>query len=612
VRASFALLIEKGLSVDNPIVLLIIMSTLAVPKEYQQKVFLFGIAVALVMRAFFIAIGAVAISLFSYMFVVSRLFLIWTGIQLARHKDEDPDISDNRVVQFARRRLPARGERERSARRHAAVPRVPGGREHGPALRARLDPRDLRDHAGPVPRLHGEGLRPARPAGAVLPAGQAAGTARLPPPRAGGHPGVHRRQAHPPFLHEDVDQAIPHVPTSLSLGSSSASSSSRRSRASCAAGATPSRRRTRAGCAATTTGRGCTTGGSWDSGGWSGRRPAFDISQVPILSVVAARMRVMSEQPEDHVEIILLAEAISAGQARTTAARERREAARGRAVEMRSAGASYHEIADELGLSRSTAYNWTRAVVDLPRTARRGRREEQIRAARSLRQQGRSYAQIAEQAGVSVATVYGWTFDVVVRGDDERDLGGRTRAERRETSRRAWEPRQREAERSRQQTKLSAANEIRPASKRDLFVAGLTAYWAEGAKDKHYRRQERLVFTNSDPFMIRLFADWLDLLGVAPERRRYRVSIHETADVGAAERHWCSLLGLPAGAMQSATIKRHNPATNRLRTGEDYHGCLVISVLQSAELYQQVEGRWYGLASPGRQRPGAPEPPRGR
>ncbi len=89
-RASFALLIEKGLSVDNPIVLLIIMSTLAVPKEYQQKVFLFGIAVALVMRAFFIAIGAVAISLFSYMFVVSRRFLIWTGIQLARHKDEDP------------------------------------------------------------------------------------------------------------------------------------------------------------------------------------------------------------------------------------------------------------------------------------------------------------------------------------------------------------------------------------------------------------------------------------------------------------------------------------------------------------------------------------------
>ncbi len=320
-------------------------------------------------------------------------------------------------------------------------------------------------------------------------------------------------------------------------------------------------------------------------------------------------MRVMSEQPEDHVEIIPLAEAISAGQARTTAARERREAARGRAVEMRSAGASYHEIADELGLSRSTSYNWTRAVVDLPRTARRGRREEQIRAARSLRQQGRSYAQIAEQAGVSVATVYGWTFDVVVRGDDERDLGGRTRAERRETSRRAWEPRQREAERSRQQTKLSAANEIRPASKRDLLVAGLTAYWAEGAKDKHYRRQERLVFTNSDPFMIRLFADWLDLLGVAPERRRYRVSIHETADVGAAERHWCALLGLPAGAMQSATIKRHNPATNRLRTGEDYHGCLVISVLQSAELYQQVEGWWYGLASPGRQRPGAPEPP---
>jgi tellurite resistance protein TerC len=100
-------LVEKSLSVDNLFVFLIIMSTFAVPKEYQQKVLLFGIAVALVMRGIFIAIGAAAISLFSWMFVIFGLFLIWTAVQLARHKDEDPDINDNRVVQFAQSRLPA-------------------------------------------------------------------------------------------------------------------------------------------------------------------------------------------------------------------------------------------------------------------------------------------------------------------------------------------------------------------------------------------------------------------------------------------------------------------------------------------------------------------------
>jgi tellurite resistance protein TerC len=100
-------LVEKSLSVDNLFVFLIILSTFSVPKEYQQKVLLFGIAVALVMRGIFIAIGAAAISLFSWMFLLFGLFLIWTAVQLARHRDEDPEISDNKIVQFARRRLPA-------------------------------------------------------------------------------------------------------------------------------------------------------------------------------------------------------------------------------------------------------------------------------------------------------------------------------------------------------------------------------------------------------------------------------------------------------------------------------------------------------------------------
>lgn len=296
----------------------------------------------------------------------------------------------------------------------------------------------------------------------------------------------------------------------------------------------------------------------------------------------------------------------SPGTVRITPARQRREAARERARQLRLGGASYDEIAVALDVSRSTAYSWTRAVVDLPRTQRRTRREGQVAAARALRQQGLRYADIAERFRTSVATAYAWTSDVVVRADDERDAGGRTRAERRETSRRAWEPRLRDAEVRRQQTKLAAAHEMRPVLQRDLFVAGLVAYWAEGTKDKDYRRQERLVFTNSDPLMVRLFCDWLDLLQVEPERRRYRVSIHETADAAAAERHWAEVLHPAEPVFQSATIKRHDPATNRLRTGDDYHGCLVVGVTQSADLYRREEGWWYGLAGPGRHLPAPP------
>ena len=100
-------LVEKSLSVDNLFVFLIIMSAFSVPREYQQKVLLFGIAVALVMRGIFIAIGAAAISLFSWMFVIFGVFLIYTAVQLARHRNDDPEVGDNPVLRFARRRLPA-------------------------------------------------------------------------------------------------------------------------------------------------------------------------------------------------------------------------------------------------------------------------------------------------------------------------------------------------------------------------------------------------------------------------------------------------------------------------------------------------------------------------
>ena len=49
---------EKSLSVDNLFVFVIIMASFGVPRELQQKVLLFGIAFALVLRTIFILIGA--------------------------------------------------------------------------------------------------------------------------------------------------------------------------------------------------------------------------------------------------------------------------------------------------------------------------------------------------------------------------------------------------------------------------------------------------------------------------------------------------------------------------------------------------------------------------
>ncbi len=99
-------IVEKSLSVDNLFVFVIIMSAFAVPREYQQKVLIFGIAASLGLRAVFIAAGAALLSALSFMFLVFGLALVWTAIRLFMHREADPDVSRSPVVRAARRFLP--------------------------------------------------------------------------------------------------------------------------------------------------------------------------------------------------------------------------------------------------------------------------------------------------------------------------------------------------------------------------------------------------------------------------------------------------------------------------------------------------------------------------
>jgi tellurite resistance protein TerC len=99
-------IVEKSLSVDNLFVFVVIMSAFAVPAEHQQRVLTFGILIALVMRAVFIALGAVLISKFSFMFLIFGLLLVVTAVQLFRHRDQDPDVEDNAIVRLTRRVMP--------------------------------------------------------------------------------------------------------------------------------------------------------------------------------------------------------------------------------------------------------------------------------------------------------------------------------------------------------------------------------------------------------------------------------------------------------------------------------------------------------------------------
>lgn len=98
-------LTEKALSVDNVFVFLLIMTAFAVPKIYQQKVLLIGIAIALIMRGIFIAVGATLIANFSWIFYIFGALLLVLAYRQAfgSHESDPQNIG---IVKFARRHLP--------------------------------------------------------------------------------------------------------------------------------------------------------------------------------------------------------------------------------------------------------------------------------------------------------------------------------------------------------------------------------------------------------------------------------------------------------------------------------------------------------------------------
>jgi tellurite resistance protein TerC len=105
-------LTEYSLSIDNLFVFLIIMSRFAVPRALQQTALLVGIILALVLRGMFIAVGAAAISAFSWVFYLFGAFLVYTAVRLARQgtNEQDGEYDEGRVVRWVRRRLPVSSE----------------------------------------------------------------------------------------------------------------------------------------------------------------------------------------------------------------------------------------------------------------------------------------------------------------------------------------------------------------------------------------------------------------------------------------------------------------------------------------------------------------------
>ena len=174
-------LIEKSLSVDNIFVFVLIFSYFSVPPKYQHRVLFWGILGALMMRAALILVGAALIKEFHWVIWIFGAFLIFTGIRMAFHKDEELHPEGNPLVKLLKRFMPVthdyRGARffVREAGKLLATPLLLVlliVESTDLRIRGRFDPGDLRGDTRSLHRLHLECVRDPGPALAVLFAGR--------------------------------------------------------------------------------------------------------------------------------------------------------------------------------------------------------------------------------------------------------------------------------------------------------------------------------------------------------------------------------------------------------------------------------------------------------
>ncbi|GGT34033.1 hypothetical protein GCM10010207_37530 [Streptomyces atratus] len=267
------------------------------------------------------------------------------------------------------------------------------------------------------------------------------------------------------------------------------------------------------------------------------------------------------------------------------------EGLREQAIALRREGLSRRQIRDRLHVHNNDILNRLLVGEPAPEWTKRPNAMDDLRQqARELRLRGMTYDQIQVQLGCSKSSISLWVRDLPKPARsrapvEQARLAGRLR----------WDHELAMRDVERQQTKADAKGEVGIMTNRELFVAGVVLYWAEGTKDKTYDRRETVTFVNSDPDVIHVYLAWLSLLGIEPERLRYRLMIHETADVEAAKQFWADLVGVDTSVFQKTTLKKHNPKTVRKNVGDTYRGCLVVRVSQGADLYRRIEGWWYGI-----------------
>lgn len=206
------------------------------------------------------------------------------------------------------------------------------------------------------------------------------------------------------------------------------------------------------------------------------------------------------------------------------------------------------------------------------------KRWERKEIGQTLRRMGLSYREIAAVIPVHKGTLSGWCRDIDLGDEHARRLSEK-RAERREIGRRLH---QRAVDRA-QAIRETAHTEADRYLCDPFWVAGVTAYWAEGAK-----RSKHVRFSNSDPALVVLFIAWTErYLRIDRERLTVQLHLHSGQDDQERKRYWSEVTGIPIRNFRKTYVKSEGTGH---RKNVLYNGTATIRVPCSTDLLHCVLG----------------------
>jgi transcriptional regulator with XRE-family HTH domain len=207
--------------------------------------------------------------------------------------------------------------------------------------------------------------------------------------------------------------------------------------------------------------------------------------------------------------------------------------------------------------------------------------------ARSLRKQGNSIKEIAKKLNVSVSSVSDWCRDIRLSEDQIKKLEKRMRDPY--YGQRLYYLQKIKAKTEKKITRLKNQGKRRIGllSQRDIFIAGVALYWAEG-----FKKDKQIGFANCDPIMINFFISWLiRCLNIKPKDIKLRITINQAyiPEINNIQQYWSNITGIPLKNFQKPTIQRVK-WSKQYENKNDYKGVLRIRINKSLSNLRRILG----------------------